>query len=752
MAVPPALPIEIKPIVRVRVRCADAVPDPWLRRLYVVWAPPSSVCDPSETSIEFGPDVSFSVAQTDEKGYICPLRNTLDPAPEATLPLFPGLEYYFFFVRHPDSSLAEQLCLDMNADPYPTIERLGQPQFLQAVLTETGKDKAKRPILEGVISLATDPKKFVQLGSPRYGGWALFRNMPGTGSNQKDSDIQCKVLYDQVRRLQFHLGALRYIVGNQWHPYSPEPFLSDAARKKAKLKLSPLLYPNEGVFEHVTWNAVLRFQRDARAGLTIELDRRIARTPTIDSATYDPLPAAEDRQLEMDESTHYLSDLGTSGGAAAPAAIPAEVDTLVESTTAEAIHEWLRMGLRNPGKILVSRGTYDSWMQEDVFDTINRLDEELKRLGVGYPLTFNNALRDVRMSVVDPGPGQIVTSIHKSGFAFDMTMVDFVDPSRAAPYHYVRNPGAGRAIWTVYAEAKVADIPAALPGYATYEDTIVPWEYDASSPEGGAPGAPLAKAGIKFLNFTSVCDHFQVKDIGAHSRGWQGSAIQKFALNTGAQFQEFLAHLGRQFPVPAKKAASYAMEVNGKRYMLADCAALYTFLSYWQTAGKAFQPTPQFAFDPSTKEGEQVVRSLRGDQFLGAQVSLSVAGFWAGGKGASGFPKADAEPKPETSAGTLTLGPEVEFPPKFACTIAPLTGPAQISQGAEIEFVTLGHPAHMEWWHFQYEPGFTGQNWGQILDLIGWTPEGLLGQDGGLPIFGLYGLGYTTKHLGTEVS
>lgn len=145
MAIPPALPIEIKPIVRVRVRCADAVPDPWLRRLYVVWAPPSSVCDPSETSIEFGPDVSFSVAQTDEKGYICPLRNALDPAPEATLPLFPGLDYYFFFVRHPDSSLAEQLCLDMNADPYPTVERVGQPQFLQAVLTETGKDEAADP-------------------------------------------------------------------------------------------------------------------------------------------------------------------------------------------------------------------------------------------------------------------------------------------------------------------------------------------------------------------------------------------------------------------------------------------------------------------------------------------------------------------------------------------------------------------------------------------------------------------------------
>jgi hypothetical protein len=728
------------------------MPDPWLRRLYVVWAAPSSVCDPSETSIEFGPEVNFTVAQTDEKGYICPLRNTLDPAPEATLPLFPGLDYYFFFVRHPDSSLAEQLCLDMNADPYATVARVGQPQFLQAILTETGKDKAKKPIEEGVISIATDPKKFVQLGSPRYGGWALFRNMPGTGSNQKDTDIQCKVLFDQVRRLQYHLGALRYIIGNQWHPYSPEPFLPTKDRNKLRPKLPELLYPNEGVFEHVTWNAVLRFQRDARAGLCVELDRRVARTPTIDSVTFDPLPAAANWQLEMDESTHYLSDLGTSGGAAAPFPIPGDVDTLVESTTAEAIHEWLKLGLRNPGKILVSRGTYDSWMQEDVYDTINRLDDEVRRLGVSYPLAFNNAFRDVRMSVVDPGPGQIVTSIHKSGFAFDMTMIEFVEPNRAAPYHYVRNPGAGRAVWTVYAEATAANIPAGLPPYATYEDTIIPWEYDASSPEGGAPGAPLAKPGIKFLNFTAVCDHFQIKDIGAHKSGWQGSAFQKFTLNSGPEFQEFLAHLGRQFPIPDKKKAVYTMDVNGKRHLVFDCVALYTFLTHWQTAGKAFHPTPQFTFDPSTAEGEQVVRSLRGDSFKGAEVSLSVAGFWAGGKGASGFPKADADPKPDTSSGKLTLGPEVEFPPKFACTISPITGPAQISQGTEIEFITLGHPAHMEWWHFQYEPGFTGQNWGGILDLIGWTPEGLLGKDGGLPIFGLYGLGYTTKHLSTTVS
>lgn len=56
----------------------------------------------------------------------------------------------------------------------------------------------------------------------------------------------------------------------------------------------------------------------------------------------------------------------------------------------------------------------------------------------------------------------------------------------------------------------------------------------------------------------------------------------------------------------------------------------------------------------------------------------------------------------------------------------------------------------MEWWHFQFEPGYSGRLWSSILDLIGWTEEGLLGKAGGKPIFGLYGLGYLPKHLAAK--
>jgi len=248
--------VELKPIVRIRVRCAEAHTDPWLRRLYVVWAaipPGESETTPGESDPETGEDRNpgipalYAVAQSDEKGNLSPVMNGLDPATDATVTLFPDVDYQFYFVRHPAAQFAHDIASALNADPEGAKKRYGEARKLRAILTQTGVDKKKKPILEGVISLQEDPAWFVQNGSPHYGGWALFRNMPGTGSNKVDTDIQCRPLFDHVRRLQFQLGRLRYPIGNQWHPYSPEPWTSDATRKKQKAKLPGLLYPNEGV-------------------------------------------------------------------------------------------------------------------------------------------------------------------------------------------------------------------------------------------------------------------------------------------------------------------------------------------------------------------------------------------------------------------------------------------------------------------------------------------------------------------------
>ena len=330
--------------------------------------------------------------------------------------------------------------------------------------------------------------------------------MPGTGSNKVDTDIQCRPLFDQVRRLQFQIGRLRYPIGNQWHPYSPEPWTSDAARKKSKAKLPGLLYPNEGVFEVCTWNCLLRFQRDVRLGLAMELDPRVARTATLAPTTFDPLPAAENRELEMEESSTFVTSIEASPGDAF-ALIADEVDTIVETQTANAIYQWLQKDLRKPGKILVNRGSWDSWMQEDAASACDELDKTLKRFGVLYGLRFNNAFRDTRMSVEKAGKGQIINSIHKSGFAFDMAMRAYVGPLKTAPLYFEKDPASGSGVqWIVFAEAQVAAIPAGPhAAYVEYRDSITPWKYDSDSAEGGAAEPELTKPGVTFLNFTNVC-------------------------------------------------------------------------------------------------------------------------------------------------------------------------------------------------------------------------------------------------------
>lgn len=168
--------VELKPIVRIRVRCAEAHADPWLRRLYVVWAAiPPGESDP-ETGEDRNPEIpaSYAVAQSDEKGNLSPVMNGLDPATDATVPLFPDVDYLFYFVRHPAAQFAQDIASALNLDPAEAKKRYGEPRKLRSILTQTGADKKAKPIMEGVISLKEDPAWFVQNGSPHYGGWALF--------------------------------------------------------------------------------------------------------------------------------------------------------------------------------------------------------------------------------------------------------------------------------------------------------------------------------------------------------------------------------------------------------------------------------------------------------------------------------------------------------------------------------------------------------------------------------------------------
>src|SRR5260370_41658287 len=99
-------------------------------------------------------------------------------------------------------------------------------------------------------------------------------------------------------------------------------------------------------------------------------------------------------------------------------------------------------------------------MMEDVLPAINELSTELIRLGFSPGAQFASTFRDARMSVGVAQGGQIVRSIHKSGYAFDMAMAAYIDPRRSCPLYYSKDKTVtDRTMWTVYALVPDSKIP-----------------------------------------------------------------------------------------------------------------------------------------------------------------------------------------------------------------------------------------------------------------------------------------------------
>lgn len=699
----------------------------------------------------------FAVKRSNEMGDLLELW-TEDGAskPGKAIPLFPGVEYDMYFVRYPSETYAVQLANALNSNFAKGIETYGKPKRIAPERVVTGVDKkTKATIEESVIKVDHKPELFLPQGSTFYKGWLLFRDMPGTGANQVIGNIQCPPLRDEVRRLQFHLGRLRYIVGSHYHPYSPEP--AESIHREA----DDGRYPNEGLFDVVLWNAVLRFQRDARTGNALKLTG--ARVPTLAAGTFDPLPAALDPKVEITDSLHYLTTAALDAKAkeTAPSAIPAAVDTLVEKETGDAVKKWLENEWRFPGKILVAKPNWvdwKAWVHEDVYAAVLDLERELNTYGaIVAPggLLINNGFRDTRMSVYNALSGQAIYSIHKSGFAIDMIMDAYVRPYAQQPLYFEKAPpqpdGAVRwTVWCVVPDAKV--ITEDLPDHIEYADTIRPWKYDSGSPDGGSTQPPLVLPGQKFLNFTKICNSLQLKNIAAHSTGWQSVGFEEFWLMGAQEFQNFVNLL--QAALANGNSPHSKVTINGANYELQSLRGFAGEVKKWLDATAPSSPAPVIGLQPWTKEGGKQIERLRAKDMTGFVLNTYVEGYWTGGRTSDGFPPPEdpimtpadpfgfCEEPPGPTEGTIELmGKETDFPDRHMFTVTPDFS-IFLEYGSKVAVPLLGHPAHMEWWHFQYTPGYEGKRWVDILEEIGWTEEGLLGKAGNKPIFGLYGMGY----------
>jgi hypothetical protein len=186
----------------------------------------------------------------------------------------------------------------------------------------------------------------------------------------------------------------------------------------------------------------------------------------------------------------------------------------------------------------------------------------------------------------------------------------------------------------------------------------------------------------------------------------------------------------------AKKIAQEKVVINGTISLtLGELLDAAKFLQLWLQCTRRHGATPDVDIDYVAKEGDALLRSLSQKRFQGRKISVMIVG---------------------QSVGVATeLGPSLKFPPDnfpkplVRFTLRPLTSPVVFKPGDTIDIPAFGHPAHMEWWHFQYAPGYQGRSWGDILADVGWTREGLLRKSGRNDpgIYGHWGLGYAAADL-----
>lgn len=750
--------LKTKPLILARVRCAaDAhiSKSPWLQRLYVLWAPVDPTKPPSDPKSD---PPKFHLGQTDAEGYLSPLKTDLDPDPQKTVPLAEDTEYLFYFVRHPDDALPREIMADVNKGDTKTW---GEAHKLKVArdAPPAGKTKKGKPNKELILKIPEAPASFLPLGSKFYEQWVLFRDMPCA---------QCDPVLKQVSRLQYHLGAMRYPIGNHGHPYAPELLTA----KGAKFKTS-----NPGQFDVALWNGVLAFQRNLAEGSANQISSKLIEG-SLTSGSFDPVSdiAKQEKQLNLSMDYGPTAD----DEAVKVAAIETQYPTVVDLETGDAIKSWLTKAYRKPGPVLLSPQTIDTYMNSAMLRKFDEWDQALKELGFDPGIKVGNIFREPRIGVVTGGGG-VSTSLHKSGFAMDLSFfadkgaLEWGDPLPSYPLHFSRDPTvkkAQNAVWIVYAEVPISKIKSYMVQTknaagevvqwkspmadgkpvdgsgrpappAIYHRTIEPWKFDPYHREGGKSLGTLTIPGKAFLEFTTLAKHFGFTNIGAH----RGDYLWKYrepltlkldATTLGSAVARFMVHLDSQRD-PDLKAAT-TLGIAGEETPFSAFKGEMAFLGKWATVMARYAPGPDLHCEPHTKEGQALIKTLRGNvkTFKGRKFYMVRGVPW--------------DP-PELE---LELTAKTEFP-TTPFLIRPITSPVAVKEGDMIEFPEyLGNAGHLEWWHFQYVQGYkdgdTPKKWKNLLGSIGWTEEGLLGPKGSKYIYGHWGVGYSPNDLSKDAS
>jgi len=414
------------------------------------------------------PPPPYQLGCTDLNGFLGPpvdqaVPRSLEEVPD-TYKLMPGRPYDVYLIQHPSLARALVIAAEINAGSTAH----GAPRSFTVRADEA------------TIEVPEEPSGLLPVGSALYHGWNLYRDM---------AFGLCEPVKEQVRRLQAHLGALRYAVGTSNWPYLPD--VGEDDDKSGGV--------NDGVFDVRVMNAVYRFQQDAfvrafkvkggpagahaalvdygasfaprvdRAGLSAMQARakalKKAKAPAEERASLDARLKGERADVQNAESVANAWAYLDGAEVATPAARPDATDGVVNAATGKALQAWLEQGLRKPGAILVvitdPRG-WALWMRPEAAQSWHAWNELVKALGFEHGVYVNHTFRSALVDIGKAAYGRSPRSIHKTGLAMDLGLEgDFVRSVSGWPVAYVREVVDSRVKWRLYGPARQT-VPGAL--------------------------------------------------------------------------------------------------------------------------------------------------------------------------------------------------------------------------------------------------------------------------------------------------
>jgi len=675
--------------------------------LYVLLAPKSSK------------EPQFNLCKTDKDGFVSPIEKDGQPSQkELKIQVEPCYLYLglcpWWGENDNDSEIVQKAKKE-----YPEKEK----EYPLELTPQKEKD---------LIFEVPEKSSFLPKGGELYDNLVLFMDMPN-----KD----CQRVKDQVKRLQYNLGLLRYPIGDDaLNPYIPT-------------------VKQEGKLDELTYNAVLAFQRHARQGTARKVEKGYGKMFK-ENSNFEVNPPPKTRKGKIAPEWYKDSWLfanltwedvekgdKTEDNLGSDTEISKKYEGsengVVDKATAECIQNWLKEEYRKPGHILV--GVHDGlsdiksgwgwyWLRDDSALRLFKWRKLAKEFGSTHGVGLTGTYRSITTDVKTAGPGAIRLSLHKTGLAVDLWTGKFTAQDKIYPVKFERETEKGNIYWRLYDETtlkqqemkdKAKNLKLNLivdpenEKLSVYRNYVTPWEYDPMDRKGGSPLATLSG---DFVSLTELAKLAGYNRIGAHSKGWFLEESDLF-LKTYKDFQKVVNNLDKCMGLsPDGPTMSVYIIPTSSDLIMTSVKELQPSLHEWHEKMGKWQPLP----DVKVKvEGKKVGSKAREARENDISKALSTPNKpWTFIKEVALIDGNNNRiQQPQLGLQSIDLK-EAEY-------IRPLIGTVEVKQADRIYFEVPGAPQHMEWWHFQLNEKLMKspeekKSWGTLLEEIGFTKEALI--------------------------